>query len=98
MEESLWLNDYRSGKGGQDVGQVVELGGFVDEVCGAEGLTDRPIMYTGLIGQHDHDYRRVFFPDMTQQVDAAPICEVNIENGNIGLFFGQEVDGVGIAA
>ena len=70
---------------GQDEGRdLLELSGFVKEVEGAQRRTNRAVGFVGLVADHDHGHTGVAFADDAEELDAAFVRQVDIEEEDIG--------------
>lgn len=79
---------------GDDVRDLVEVGGFVDKIISAEGQASVAVEVAGLVGQHGDDDGGVFFLDGAKEVDAAGVGEIDIEEDECRGLDIKELEGL----
>jgi hypothetical protein len=74
-----------SKKSPDNVGDLLELRGFVDKINRSDPRAEIPIERAALIAAHDHCNGRVLSPYIAQQIETVSIRQINIQQNGIDL-------------
>ena len=69
----------------QCFGYPVKIHGFIEEPIGAHLLADRPVMIGSHVGHHENQDLVILFSDQLQQLDAALVRLVDIQQDTVGF-------------
>jgi hypothetical protein len=71
-------------EGQNELGDLFEFGGFVEEAEGPQRGANRAVGIVRLVGDHDDDRGWIALANDPEEFDAAPVLQVDVEEEDIG--------------